>query len=106
VAAINGDYDVGCYGTPSLHIFNTTGCDFANAQLTLTGYQGLNAGVTATVSLGTIAAGSTDVLVRGYIFGADGSSTRGNLFAHDYDDRRIQRWLQVLNRLGVAIASR
>ena len=86
VATINGYYDVDGYDTPSLHIDNSSTADFTNANLTLTGYQGLNNGKTQSVSLGTIAAGATDVLTWGSISGANGSTSAGNLFAYDYDD--------------------
>ena len=86
VATINGYYDVDAYDTPSLHIFNTTGFDFTNATLMLTGYQGLNKGNSASVALGTITAGSTGILTWGSIPGANGSTSPGNLFGYDYDD--------------------
>lgn len=80
VSTINGYYDVDGYDTPSLHIANSTAFDFTNVTLTATGYQGLNNGVSQTISLPNIVAGSTFVYVWG------GSTTPGNMFAYDYDD--------------------
>lgn len=86
VATINGDYNITAYDTPSLHIFNTTGFAFTDVNLTLTAYQGLNKGISQSVSLADIAAGATDTLIWGSIPGVSGSLTPGNLFSYDYDD--------------------
>jgi hypothetical protein len=86
VATINGYYDVDGYDTPSLHIFNTTGFDFTNVTLTLTGYQGLNNGVSQSVGLANILAGTTGFVTWGAIPGANNNLTAGNLFSYDYDD--------------------
>ena len=80
VSTINGYYDYDYYDTPSLHISNTTAYDFTNVTLTLTGYQGVNAGVVQSISLSNITAGSTDILVWGF-FGPE-----TGLFSYDYDD--------------------
>jgi len=80
VSTINGYYDVDYYDTPSLHISNTTGFDFTNVQMLLTGYQGLNNGFTQDISLPNITANST------YIYTWFGSTTAHNLSAYDYDD--------------------
>lgn len=80
IATITGGYDQLQYDTPDLVFQNTSVHDFTNAQMVLHGYQGLNNGITQTVTLGTIAAG-TNVP---YIW--NGSLTPGSLIAGDYDD--------------------
>jgi hypothetical protein len=81
VATISGGYDLNAYDTPELLFNNTTGFDFTNAQMVLTGYQGVNNGATDTVALGTIAASSTlDVIWGGAL------PQQGPLFIYDYDD--------------------
>lgn len=81
VATINGYYDVDGYDTPSLHIDNSSAYDFTNAQLKLTGYQGLNNGVTESFSIANVAAGTTGIVA----WGSD-SRSPGQLFTNDYDD--------------------
>lgn len=78
VATIDGNYDLDEYDTPELTFHNTSAYVFTNAQMVLTGYQGLNNGVTQTVSLGTIGIGDSSVLWNG----------PGPLFAYDYDDSK------------------
>lgn len=85
VSTINGFYDVDGYDTPSLHVSNTTGFDFTNVTLTLTGYQGLNNGVSQSVQMANVGAGTTAIWAWGSIPGAPGGGA-GNLFAYDYDD--------------------
>lgn len=85
VATIVGAYDKDTYDTPELDITNTSGGTFINAQMVLTGYQGLNNGDTQTVSLPDIGPGQTDI-VWGSIPGAPSGTTAGNLTAYDYDD--------------------
>src|SRR5580698_8852936 len=50
VATISGCYDCGVFDTASLIFNNTTGGTLTNAQLVLTGYQGQNNGLSATVN--------------------------------------------------------
>ena len=80
VSTIDGYYGQYVSDDAELTISNTTGYDFTDVQLTLTGYQGLNNGVVQTVSLGTISAYS-DPLINwsGGLYAQD-------LFADDYDD--------------------
>src|ERR1700733_15307142 len=85
ISTINGYYDLDSFDTPSLHISDTTAFDFTNVVLTLTGYQGLNKGVSQSVSLANIAAGSTAILIWGSIPGTNHLPGPGNLFASDYD---------------------
>ncbi len=86
VATINGFYDVDSYDTPSLHVDNSSAYNFTNVQLTLTGYPGLNNGISQSVGLADITAGSTAIITWGSIPGVSGSTTAKNLFAYDYDD--------------------
>ena len=79
VATIDGSYDTLIYDSPALTFHNTSGYDLAGAQIVLHGYQGLNNGITQTVSLGTLLAGDTN-----YIW--TGATVPGNLTAYDYDD--------------------
>jgi len=80
VASIDGCYDCVVYDTPSLIFHNTSGFDFTNVQMTLTGYQGLNNGASQSTSLSNILAG-TD-----FTYTWLGATVPGNLFAYDYDD--------------------
>jgi hypothetical protein len=92
VSTINGYYDVDGYDTPSLHVSNTTGFDFTDVTLTLTGYQGINNGLTQTAHMADVAAGSTAVWVwGGNIPGEPGCCgvVPGNLFSYDYDDEYV-----------------
>jgi hypothetical protein len=83
-----GCYDCGVFDTPSLVFHNTSGGVFTNAQMVLQGYQGLNNGLTATVSLGTLGAGDTQIF-WGSLPGVPSGTTPGNLTAYDYDDEYI-----------------
>jgi hypothetical protein len=83
VATISGGYDLDLYDTPELVFNNTSTFAFTNAQVVLTGYQGINNGATASASIGTIGAGSTYKMLWN---GATGGGT--GLFAYDYDDSR------------------
>jgi len=85
VATIGGCYDCGVYDTPSLIFNNTTGGTLANAQMLLTGYQGANNGVTATVNLGILGGGTTQIF-WGSLPGVSSSTSPFNLTAYDYDD--------------------
>jgi PEP-CTERM motif len=85
VATIGGCYDCGVYDTPSLIFDNTTGGTLANAQLLLTGYQGANSGLTATVNLGSLGGGTTQIF-WGSLPGVSSSTSPFNLTAYDYDD--------------------
>jgi hypothetical protein len=80
VSTIDGYYGQYVDDDAELTISNTTGYDFTDVQLTLTGYQGLNDGVVQVVNLGTISAG-TDPLINW-----SGALTAQDLFADDYDD--------------------
>jgi hypothetical protein len=88
VATIQGAYDKDVYDTPELDFFNTSGGSLINAKMVLTGYQGLNNGVTQTVNLNDFAAGQTDIvwgLLPGFAnFPSVGPP--GSLTSYDYDD--------------------
>jgi hypothetical protein len=85
VATIGGCYDCGVFDTASL-IFNIpTGISLTNAQMTLLGYQGANSGQTATVNLGTLTSGSTQIF-WGSLPGVPADTVPFNLTAYDYDD--------------------
>lgn len=88
VATISGCYDCGVYDTPSLIINNTTGGSLSNVTLALSGYQADNSGATASVSLGTLGAGSTQFF-WGSLPGVSSSTTPRNLTAYDYDDEYL-----------------
>lgn len=81
VATISGGYDLNYYDTPELLFNNTSNFAFTNAQMVLTGYQGVNSGKTQTVSLGSIAANSILDVGWGYFPG-----TAAPFFVYDYDD--------------------
>jgi len=88
VATISGCYDCS-YDTPSLTFNNSTGGNLINSQMVLTGYQGDNNGVTATVPLGILAGGLSTVsstFYWGSLPGVSGAFTPGSLTATDYDD--------------------
>lgn len=85
VATIGGCYDCGVFDTPSLIFNNSTGGTLANAQMLLTGYQGPNTGVTATVNLGNLGGGPTQIF-WGSLPGVSSSTSPFNLTAYDYDD--------------------
>lgn len=85
VATISGGYDLDSYDTPEIIINNTSSFDFTNAQMVLTGYQGINNGMTQTVLLGTIAAGSTDKVIWGNS-SSGGTAPSAPMFIYDYDD--------------------
>jgi hypothetical protein len=84
VSTIDGNYSMTFYDTPSLLISNTTGYNFTNVTLTLTGYQGLNNGVVQSRTLSNIAAGTT--LTYSWLDGY-GGTIAGDLFSYDYDDQ-------------------
>jgi len=88
VSTISGCYDCLTFDTPALIINNTSGGTLTNAQLVLKGYQGDNNGISETVSLGTLAAGSTN-FVWGSLPGVSNATTPYNLSAYDYDDEFI-----------------
>jgi PEP-CTERM motif len=88
VATISGCYDCGVFDTASLIFNNTTGGTLNNAQIVLNGYQAANNGLTATVSLGNLGAGSTQIF-WGSLPGVSSATTPGNLTAYDYDDQYI-----------------
>jgi len=85
VATIVGAYDNLVYDTPELQFTNTSGGTLTNAQMVLTGYQGLNNGIVQTVALPDMGAGTT-IFDWGSIPGAPSSTSPGNLTAYDYDD--------------------
>lgn len=81
VGTVNGFYDVDAYDTPSIHITNSDPTfAFTNVVLTLTGYQGQNAGLVQSRALGNVAPGTTEIFTW-----LEGTSS-GNLFSYDYDD--------------------
>ncbi len=80
VATITGQYDTAEYDTPDLVFYNTSAYDLTGAQMVLHGYQGLNNGLTQTVALPNITAGTN------YTYVWNGPTTPGNLTAYDYDD--------------------
>ena len=88
VATISGCYDCGVYDTPSLIFNNTTGGTLTNVKMVLLGYQGLNKGDTATVLLGNLGTGSTQIYWQ-TLPGVSSSTTPHNLTAYDYDDEYI-----------------
>ena len=88
VATISGCYDCGVFDTPSLIFNNTTGGFLNNAKIVLTGYQGQNNGVSATVNLGNLGGGSTQFF-WGSLPGVPSGTVPGNLTAYDYDDEYI-----------------
>ena len=88
VSTISGCYDCLDFDTPGLVINNTSGGTLTNAQLVLKGYQGLNIGISETVSLGSLAAGSTN-FVWGSLPGVSNATVPYNLSAYDYDDEFI-----------------
>ncbi len=80
VATISGGYDLNAYDTPELLFNNTSGFAFTGAQMVLTGYQGVNAGKTDTITLPTINAGtSLDVIWANL-------GAQSPFFVNDYDD--------------------
>jgi hypothetical protein len=89
IATIDGQYDDQAdfggagYDTPSLIFHNTSTYDLTNAKVVLHGYQGLNNGVSKTLNLGTITAGTDYGLL--WNDGYPGVVT-GDLFSYDYDD--------------------
>ena len=88
VATIQGAYDKDVYDTPELDFFNTSGGSFINAKMVLTGYQGLNNGVTTTVNLSDFALGQTDIvwgLLPGFA-NYPSVGPPGSLTSYDYDD--------------------
>lgn len=87
VATISGGYDLDEYDTPEIIINNTSAYDFTNAQMVLTGYQGINNGVSQTVMLGTIAASSTDKVIWGNA-SSGGTPPTNPMFIYDYDDSK------------------
>ena len=88
VSTISGCYDCLEFDTAALIINNTSGGTLTNAQLVLKGYQGDNNGYSETVSLGTLGAGSTN-LVWGSLPGVSNATVPHNLSAYDYDDEFI-----------------
>jgi hypothetical protein len=88
VATISGCYDCIYYDTPALIFNNTTGGTLTNAQMVLTGYQAINNGISATVNLGSLGAGSTQ-FYWGDLPGVSSSTTPGNMTAYDYDDQYL-----------------
>jgi len=88
VATIQGAYDKDVYDTPELDFFNTSGGSLINAKMVLTGYQGLNNGLTTTVNLSDFGAGQTDI-VWGFLPGFTNYPSvgpPGSLTSYDYDD--------------------
>jgi hypothetical protein len=67
--------------SPNLFIYNPTGSSFTNVSLTFTGYNGLNNGLSQTISSANIAPHTVFKLIWG---------TGGTFFAFDYDDSKGQ----------------
>ena len=88
VSQINGCYDCAYYDTPALQIQNTSGGTMTNVSMTLYGYQGVNNGLSQTLSLGTVADGSTSTYIWGGLPGGAGCCgvTPHDLTSYDYDD--------------------
>ncbi|HEV2267975.1 MAG TPA: PEP-CTERM sorting domain-containing protein [Steroidobacteraceae bacterium] len=97
VATISGCYDCLSFDTPGLVINNTTGGTLDNAKMVLTGYQGDNNGVTATVDLGNL--GTSTTLVWGSLPNVSGALTPFSLTSGDYDDQFINtsEWIPNTN---------
>jgi hypothetical protein len=86
------------YDTPSLFINNNTNYSFSNIVITLTAYQGINAGSVTVIPAGTIAgntiaANTLYELIWSQNGGGTGNAVPGsntntsaNLFTYDYDD--------------------
>ena len=77
----------GNYDTPSLFIVNKGTKAFTGLSLTATGYQGINNGITQTISIPNVPGGSILDIVwsAGYAYDVPGS-----LFNYDYDDSYFQ----------------
>jgi hypothetical protein len=73
----------GEYDTPSLFIVNKGTKPFTGLTLTATGYQGINTGITQSITLPNVPGGSIlDVVwAMGYAY-----QNPGSLFNYDYDD--------------------
>jgi hypothetical protein len=65
--------------SPNLFIYNPTGTSYTNVSLTLTGYNGINNGVSEIVPVADIAAHTAYRLTWG---------TGSTLFVYDYDDSK------------------
>ena len=87
IATINGCYDCLSFDTPGLQFVVPTGISLTNSQMVITGYNGINAGLTATVSLGTLSGTTNEIW--GSLPGVSGTLTPGNMTAGDYDDQYI-----------------
>ena len=93
VATIVGAYDLSLgntsspeYDTPALIFSNTSGGTLTNAQMVLKGYQGLNNGVTLTVPLANMGAGSTTLYgVNSGFANYPSTGPAGNFASYDYD---------------------
>jgi hypothetical protein len=80
VVGTNGSSSPTEYDTPSLFIENPTAFTMTGASITATGYQAGNMGVTGTISLPNIPSHTIlDVVWAG-------PTTKGDIFAYDYDD--------------------
>ena len=88
VATVSGCYDCGVFDTASLIFNNTTGGTLTNAQIALSGYQGQNNKLSATVALGNLGGGSTQFF-WGNLPNVSSATSPGNLTAYDYDDEYI-----------------
>jgi hypothetical protein len=88
VATVVGAYNDLTYDSPELIFNNTSGGALTGVQLVLYGYQPgtLNYGISQTVAIPDMAAGSTTYVDWGSIPGAPSGTTPGNLTAYDYDD--------------------
>jgi hypothetical protein len=72
------------YDTPSLFINNPTSHPFTGGTLKLTGYQGIENGLTSQITVPTIAAGTILQII--WTGTTSASQAPGDLFSFDYDD--------------------
>ena len=105
VSTISGGYDENVYDTPQLNINNPTAFDFKNVTLVLQGYQADNNTETQTITLGTVAAGTTDIVDWGEtpsegtlgVGPLTQNSGEGQpLWDYDYDDQYGQQTTNAL----------
>jgi hypothetical protein len=88
VATINGCYDCLAFDTPGLQFDVPAGISLTSSRMVITGYNGINSGLTAIVNLGTIGPGLTNA-IWGSLPGVPSGTTPGNMTASDYDDQYI-----------------
>ena len=84
IATIDGNYDITSSDNPALIFHNTSLFDLTNVQIVLHGYQGVNNGITQTVSLPNILAMTNYTDIWGGA--APNTLIPGSLISYDYDD--------------------